>query len=381
MLNYTLAEHRRDYTIEGAGEKAWFLLNAKPWADRHLELANLSGTTKAGHKVIAYIYYIPIFGQIAALIERIVIWAHRHFSSQERPYPTYQRHLGLAETMTHDAFVQKFMNEDEALPRGHRVNLLLRRLRNEANEAYVEQTVAFLNQHPNRFNTVQQKLGILNHLALRYLSPGRAIPQSVLAYLNAALSGNEPELREFRDRFNAIHSNNSSESASSSAASSSSSSSAAAASSPPSRPVYKDESYRIWQEWLASTKADPKTKLSPNVVERLYRVYCHAFDQKIERGSSTWNQFAAFLAVCHQLYRGLNPDELREMDSFVIDETMKYGDIIFCNSMALLRQLNGHIEESEKVGERPFDLLSERSDARVTRRVRRLCRQRGIIEN
>lgn len=55
---------------------------ASPYALRHIELANsskISTTARWGHRIIAFIEFIPLLGIFASLVERIVVLALRRF--------------------------------------------------------------------------------------------------------------------------------------------------------------------------------------------------------------------------------------------------------------------------------------------------------------
>jgi serine/threonine protein phosphatase PrpC len=55
--------------------------SAKPYADRHMEMASQSSPHSLTHRRIAYLEYIPVIGAFAALIERIVVYAYNRFKS------------------------------------------------------------------------------------------------------------------------------------------------------------------------------------------------------------------------------------------------------------------------------------------------------------
>lgn len=84
MLSYTLANHKKDYTLT-KDEMTQFLLNAAPYAKRHAKL---------GYRKISFFYKIPLIGQLGALIERMVVWVSKFFS--DNPYPVFKRYKNEA---------------------------------------------------------------------------------------------------------------------------------------------------------------------------------------------------------------------------------------------------------------------------------------------
>jgi hypothetical protein len=84
-LNYSLDNHPSGYATS-VGEKLLGLI-VSPYAIRHAELSNSVKTPsehRLGHRIIAAIQFIPLFGALASLIERIVVHVYNTFFKTEK---------------------------------------------------------------------------------------------------------------------------------------------------------------------------------------------------------------------------------------------------------------------------------------------------------
>lgn len=80
-MHYSLSNHERTYQLSWKESLlATGTLSGIPYAKRHWELSNQDSSHRLGHRIIAILEAIPIFGALAALIERISALAYAKFS-------------------------------------------------------------------------------------------------------------------------------------------------------------------------------------------------------------------------------------------------------------------------------------------------------------
>lgn len=110
-MNYTLENHDRKYGI--SCKDGLFSLGTGvtgiTYAKRHWNLAKKEGIW--GHRVIAVLEAIPVFGALAALLERVAVFVYNKFFKKDTPSSHHQVLPSL-----HNNNLKKFTSSDQEAP-------------------------------------------------------------------------------------------------------------------------------------------------------------------------------------------------------------------------------------------------------------------------